>query len=791
MALAVCGAAAVAGVFLDRQRAPDARLFAALRQREGDNSAAVLRLWFCGSRATPHVPEIIKAVRENPRIAPDVIPILDRIAPDWATRPEAKAAAEELLARPPVAARFGSEADEPPSPEKLKHFEGAVEFVVRVVPNLKAELFASLPTPTPKGAAAMLYLDAIDPDWASSPEAKAVLPKLVKFLAANTYESHAPAALDRVAPGWPSSIPDEFVPAMVAAWVHEPETGRESWPSAWSATLVPQQLAKITPDWHTLPVARRVIPQLVLGLFTSPPDVSREIELALGKIDPNWVNSAEAKSAVPQVLERLGTASFVGFPRAEEVLDKLEPAWPESPAAKRAVPRLIRSLNWHDDRHRLDDAKFAKRMLERIGWATPAEAKELAALVRAEMPPDVWRPALEQLRHLKGDAAEVSPLLAAKLSAENAELVVSVLDTLAVIDPNWAAGDAAKAQLPALTARFESLAGKPRPARSATELLAAAEALAAVSPEWAATRDAKAIVPELFQLLGLEHLRAGSPWPPRVPPLLDRINPAWRELPAVADAIRANIQRLATPSVREIDAAERLLDLLDPNWPKSKAARQAMPNLILSALSGNEAHAAAARAVLARIDPDWESSPEVKAAVPKLRDVVVEGTYNRVKAIELLNKVQPGWVMTPQGRNTVVLLIRHTTGENYQGRAKAVEALDKLDPDWHARPEAKAAVENLIVQLAWADPAASSSALLLLKRINPNWAKSDAVKNALPRVIELLDRKTKKELLAAVNALRLIGPEARDAHPKLTSLLPNADMELKNAIRAALKSIAP
>ena len=131
---------------------------------------------------------------------------------------------------------------------------------------------------------------------------------------------------------------------MVAAWVHEPEP-HEWWLADRNVAIIPQRLAKITPDWHTLPVARRVIPALIMGLFTSSRDLPRDIELTLSRIDPNWVKSTEAKAAVPQVIERLG---------AMRVEFKTDARNERSRAALAALPARFEGV-------------FAKHMLVREG----------------------------------------------------------------------------------------------------------------------------------------------------------------------------------------------------------------------------------------------------------------------------------------------------------------------------------------------------------------------------------------------------------------------------------------
>jgi HEAT repeat protein len=518
---------------------------------------------------------------------------------------------------------------------------------------------------------ALAALDAIDPDWAQSAEARKRIPDLVAGLATFGAHDTVEQALKRIEPDWLESkagrqgipllirrLDDKTAHVAVAA---ARELGRfgpaaaaavpslTEWLAAEQdsqAHAAAQTLAKIgsaaAPAVPALarrlgagdvgtrraiigalaaigPAAVEAVPALIPELTESATteDYRSAVAEALDRMEKDWMRSDRARQAIPGLLERLADPMPAARNRAASLLDRLDPDWGKSAAARRVVPRLIARL----------DASTALDV--RVGAA--------AALGQIGAPAATAVPALIQ-RLADADAGS-GP--AGKEAAE----------ALNRIRPAWRDAEEVKQLVPDLADRLTS--------KNEAERHAAAWALDAIGPAAAPARSA------LVAALGdstwaVRHLAARA---------IGTIGPR-------AEDVRVLIEHLADPWTNDDpydnhrDVIGRLLDRADSNWRKSEAAQQAVSAFIKRLQQPTRDARRGAIRGLGRLGP--LAAPALDPLLSLMTDPSAE---MRKDAQMALTQINPKWPYLPRTEQFRQLWAAEVMDRHSTVRGQAQDAL--------------------------------------------------------------------------------------------------------------------
>jgi HEAT repeat protein len=256
--------------------------------------------------------------------------------------------------------------------------------------------------------AAKEALKRIDPGWASSPEARGLVPKLIEKLAEATRRNGSASALadcllyidDRRALPLFLQILQSQAPAVsalvdgVLKWgdLAQAVDAILAWMRRKSYALNPPDMAYVKALGTFRD--RRAIGALVRVWAYGPqtvdraPDLPRAAEQALNDIDLNWFQSPEARAAVPELVHVL--AKYLHSSRhvdpVRELLTSIEPQWSQRPEARAQVGDAI-----------LAKATEELGLLERFGnsHTAKAQAQKIRPGIRSGGVPAIVRLAMD------------------------------------------------------------------------------------------------------------------------------------------------------------------------------------------------------------------------------------------------------------------------------------------------------------------------------------------------------------------------------------------------------------
>ena len=224
---------------------------------------------------------------------------------------------------------------------------------------------------------------------------------------------------------------------------------------------------------------------------------------------------------------------------------------------------------------------------------------------------------------------------------------------------------------------------------------------------------------------------------------------------AAASALPAVIERLSDPDL-QIPAITALGKI-------GPAASPAVPRLIELAKSGAVTSRVAALSAITGI------SREASAALPVVYDSLKDGDIDvRAAAIPALVAVES------DESKTIATLVRAVSDENGRVRRPAAAALSKFGE------RARAATPGLITMLERDNE--RGVALLSLKVIGVR---------SVPDLLRALSLKEPQVRVFACDQLAALGPEAKDAIPRLKELAGGQPPAVQDAARAALAKIEP
>ncbi|MHB1425241.1 MAG: HEAT repeat domain-containing protein [Gemmataceae bacterium] len=403
----------------------------------------------------------------------------------------------------------------------------------------------------------------------------------------------------------------------------------------------------------------------------------------------------------------------------------------------------------------LQDGKMEVReqAAESLGWIGPPAREAMAFLAAAvnDEEPKVARRACQALSFIDEKGAATALLKA--FESERTQVAIEAGRAL------WRLGPKAESIVPALLSAAQGPIDKSASART---LLAsfgpwvAPTLVAALNDNEAARREAAA------DILG----RIGPPARAAVPALLVLLKDK-----SSAVAFRAAMALSQIDSTRAAAAVPLLSDALDdPGAAAALAnigpdARAAVPALIAAlkprkGVAHQEALRAGARLALARI-----GTPAVSALIEVLKDKR-DGVAQRAAGDAL------GWVLPPS-KEAVPALIQALKNDRVHAGVYA-HALGQLGP------LAFAAVPDLTDLLT--DPGNRPASAVALVRIDPGQAAK-----VVPLLVKDLQAAEENQRLAAVLALTVIGPAAKEAAPALVDAL--RDRQLSAAALIALPAL--
>jgi HEAT repeat protein len=814
---------------------------AGLSSEVGRILAAIDPTWSSSTEAKRAIPELV-ATRVRTAAAEAV---LVKINPAWPTTPEAAAAVPAVLPH--------LESSDSYARAEAARLLGRIGPAARAARPALIERLPETFTGDATAAAPRVALDAIDPDWRLSGDARRAADlfhcRLVAALADANSRGYVPMLIDTLGEIGPVAAPAAGRLAEFLEW-HE---GYDAATVRFKSVVA---LGRIGPD------ATVAIPALRACLDRGGRE-GMEAFVSLTRIDPGWRNAAWGESAYG-VLRCLASAAG-GFDRlaamealrrvpgqdparlaevAAGALDGTEPVrlagvkmlGEAGPAAKPFLPELLGRLADPDPNVRAA-ALTAIGKVDADWKNAPAVRKALVGFVgQLSNPNSTYQlGAANALGRLGPAAAPAFAALAERLTDHSEAVARAAAAALAEIDRDWAKAAPVRAMVPDLVfglsdPRFETRRG-------------AAAVLPLIDRDWAKLEAARGAVPRLTEALAIrgrevyaaEALgRFGPAAAPAMPKL--RALLAGDHAPDIRRAGAASLGQVgpdALPAVAElvlvwaeVDAGRtntpsfEALRKIDPEWARSAAARGLLPKLIPMLADARPERRAGAAVALQRIDAAWPATEEARQAIPALA-VRLEAADDAIRAAaaEALGNIGPSATAAAPA------LVRCVADRAEGVRTGALAALERIDPQWAVRPEAREAVALLVPRVADADETIRRAAVATLGKIDPQWRTSEEVRKFLPALAGRLAaadsgaRRGAAEAvaeigapaapvaaalgqcaladaaadtrLAAVKAAARLGPAVKEAMPALVAALADEQQSVRTAAEEALKAVTP
>jgi len=466
----------------------------------------------------------------------------------------------------------------------------------------------------------------------------------------------------------------------------------------------------------------------------------------------------------------------------------------------------------------------AAESLGEIG--SPAKSA-VPALIERVTDPDkaVRREAMDAVRAIRPGPEVVLPLLVKQLEAADPAIRMSVLSAFA---------EQGKAAVPKLI----TVLGNKEAAYWACLVLAeiGPDAAPAVPALIETLKDDRADV-RREAILALAEI--GPAAAPAVPALAESLDCEINAVPAtyalarigkVPDQVEAKIKKNARSSDKILSAASLwALAKMEPG--DEKLVRKTVRRLAELLKDENERYRTAAAEALVDLDPDPNLSRPIlkkvmEGASPEVLDAVMDvmaGLGEKVvpRLIEALGvedaRLRAAAIIArigPPAKGAVPALIDALGDESSETRNEVLFALGAIgpaaeaavpaiakalrDPDMNVRyaacyalcqigPAAAPAESDLVANLGGADQFLATASACALARIHPDCAET--APKSVPVLIEALAEPDAMSRLHAAEALRCLGPLAKDAVPALQKAAEDPNDDVRAAASEALKAI--
>lgn len=717
------------------------------------------------------VPELTEMVLAASRSPETVLRILNRIDPDWVRSPAVQQAVRTVV---PDLDKME------PAPSSAAAFRlGRLGLAAQPALRALIERTEKLDTRYLRGAS----LSKIDPNWATSPAARAAVAKLIERLEDSNEQVRLMTvyALGEMGPTAQAAIPkllkNHAGPSLsfdkAAAWARRRiSPGGEPEPPAPVERSTVEELVA---------VGRGSIPEL-LARLQDPDSTDRyEIQQGLRQIDLDWATSPVAQAALPGLMKGLAHTEAKARAGAALALGAM------GIAARESLPALIERLDDMDERVRAS----ARIALNGLGPAAEgAFTKHVERL--GDPDPKVRREAAYTLDALDLDWGKSAAVRAALVKlmvawSDRDENVHSATGSvLRKIDPNWEKLAEASAAVPRLLANVDD---KDIPVRRA-----ACCALVSLGPV------AQPAVEKLIQRLA----DADPVVRKKAAQALGRIGPGAEK------AVPQLIDRLADKNAAVVLAAGVAVAILSPNSPQAQATVTRLVGLLDMDVDMDEV-----------VDMLRRIGAGAKAAVPKLIKMLSGNPHTEVA--KALTQIDPNWRASAPARARVDELLAGLNRLPWELRLETRQRLAQLDPEWTRSPAVAEMVPKFTVDLDARDPRTRQQATLALgviglaaestiprlieRTYEPDpWTRSAAVwaigrmgtsgAVALPVILERLDDSNHHVRIEAATVIGRFGPAGREAVPRLAELLADVDDDRggdreRAALAEALGEIGP